>query len=218
MKNFKFFRLDLRNETWGVVAKRTAWPRWGTPREEDWSKVRGMLKQIAHALTSLLLLALGVSTACWLHYNRSRLESQWMCYRVGAAENYTDAERRLARMEDSPNRDEQLRDLVEKWGAGNPRFDYYLARYLNDPACGDDLREAFAMQLTWRPELLDRWIHFWRWRSKIPPSRRLSSLASHLETMARADAGLSLSWRETLDVQVLFAVTGQRRLAERLRP
>jgi hypothetical protein len=166
-------------------------------------------------LSVVVLAALGIGV--WLKLNGPKLERQWRVYLVGAAPSYEDACRQLAWFEGPTDQDVKRRELIRKWGAGNAQFDLYLARYVDDPACPEALREAFSLNLAWREGLLSRWAHYWSWRPGLSPDERIQSLLPFLDLLGDSESK-TLSWREVLNLQAVFCLTGQPRLALRLDP
>ena len=164
--------------------------------------------------TTFLLLA---GLAAWGYLQRAAWQRQLACYRVGAASSFDEAAQEIAWFEAPPDRDAKLRELTAGWATGNEQFDSYLARYLYDARCGEPLREAFSLELGWRPELIPRWAHNWSWRSRNP-AEEVVSIRNHLSLLVDAQPARKLTWREVLDVQAVFALTGQEGLARRLSP
>lgn len=168
-------------------------------------------------ILTLLAVVSIVATGVWLRFNWVQLERQWRVYRVGAATSYEKARRELAWLDREPDRAIRLRELVRKWGTGNPQFDLHLARYVGDPASSEALREAFSLNLAWRDGLLERWAHYWSWRPGESPRERVESIRNYLDLLLASNAK-GLTWREVLDLQAVFHLTGQPRLALRLAP
>jgi hypothetical protein len=166
----------------------------------------------------LLAVLLVPAAGAGLYLQRHILARQWAVYRVGVADSYEASLPTLASLETEPDRDLKLRELVRKWGTGNAAFDRYLARYVGDPASSEALREAFSLNLSWRDGLLSRWAHYWSWRPGPEPESRARSLLAHLELLTSRACPPPLTWREVLDLQALFTLTGQPRLALRLSP
>ena len=167
-------------------------------------------------LTFLLLTAIGAGT--WGYLARRQLARQWKCYRVGAAETFDEARAEIVWFETGPDRDERLRELVGKWGTGNRRFDLHLARYVDDPQSSEALRKAFSIEFAWRPELLSRWAHYWSWRPGMEPNERVASITAYFDDLAAAGQAHEITWREVLDLQAMFQLTGSPKLALRLKP
>ncbi len=168
-------------------------------------------------LVAFVLAAL-VGAGVWVYWNRLALECQWRAYRVGAAEGYDEARTRIAWFERDPDRQAKLRELVEKWGTGNARFDLFLARYVGSAESSEDLREAFSLEFGWREELLDRWAHYWSWRSPHEPDRQIAEVLSYLDLIAASTPAKPLTWREVLDLQAIFTLAEKPALARRLKP
>ena len=134
-------------------------------------------------LRAILLLAV-LSLAVWCYIYREPLARQWSLYRVGAAATRQEAEAELVRCETDPDEDAMIGELVDKWGTGNRQFDLRLADHLDAPSCGESLRQAFAGQISHQTELLQRWAHYWSWRSPLPPEQQMASVVAYLDVMA----------------------------------
>ena len=165
-------------------------------------------------LTLLASLAIGA----WWYVNRRELSRQWACYRVGAAESFSQAQHEIAWFETGPDRRDRLRDLTRKWGTGNRQFDLYLARHVDDLASSELLRETFSRELGRRKELLPRWARYWSHRAKLEPDRQIASTLSYLDTLVLARVTRTIPWREVLDLQAVFQLTGHGHLAADLSP
>jgi len=176
------------------------------------------MRRFLVAITIALMIFGGLAGVVWFYYEGDPLGRQVAGYRVGSAGNYAQACREIAWFEQGADRESKLRELVGGWGTGNPQFDLYLARYLGDSKCGEALRQAFSLEFAWRPELLPRWAHYWRWRTKLPPSEEIASIAEYLSTLVLVDPPKKLTWREVLDLQAVFELTGHGDLARRLSP
>lgn len=171
------------------------------------------------ALTTLLLIAAIVAGGAWIYAQRGRISRQYICHRVAVAGSYPAAMREIAWFEEpAPDREARQRELVGAWGRGDPRFDYYLARYIRSPQCSESLREAFSLEFSWRPELLPRWAHYWSWQSAREPADELATVRGYLDTLASIEPPRLLTWRDILDLQALLEQTGQGALADRLKP
>lgn len=169
----------------------------------------------------LLLLAAGILLGGWVYTHRQTLSWQWDSYRVGAAASYEDARKKIAHFEQGHDAPERLRVLVSKWGAGNPRFDLYLAQYAAAGESSSALRGAFSRELGRRPEVLPRWAHFWSWQAPIEPDRHIASIVDYLDALAFDSdpaADPTLTWREVLDLQAVFTLSGDPNRAARLTP
>lgn len=169
-------------------------------------------------LAFLIIIMAGLVTVAWWLWGGGGVGTQLAAYRVGQAADYAEAAREIAQLERQPDRDRVLRELAAGWGTGNSRFDYYLARRVSDPQAGEALRRAFSLELSWRPELLPRWAHYWSWRVKQPPADEIASIAEYLDTLATTVPPRRLTWREVLNLQGVFTVTDQTELAKRLAP
>lgn len=171
-------------------------------------------------ITAVLLLAAGC--AAWFYFNWARLERQSACYRVGSAETAEQTRAIVAWFETGPDRDLRLRELVGKWGTGNRQFDLNLAQYIDSPDSSEPLRKTFSRELAWRRELLPRWARFWSWRTKLEPDEQIASVASYLDDLAASNAASKtprpITWREVLELQAVFQLTGAEPLAPRLSP
>ncbi len=169
-------------------------------------------------LTISVLVVGAVGLAAWGYVYRQALMRQWACYGVEKAKTYADAERRLAWFETGPGRQERLRDLVSAWGTGNAQFDLFLAKYVQDAQSSEALRERFSLELAWREALPARWAHYWAWRAPLEPDRQIASIVEYLDTIASIRPPQRLTWREVLDLQAIFELSGRRELAMRLTP
>jgi len=168
--------------------------------------------------TGLALLAVGLAAGAWFYLHPSPWAAQFAGYRVGAAQTYSLAKPEIAAFDSGSGRTAKDRELAAGWGTGNQQFDFYLARYLGESECSDDLRQAFSLEFGWRPELLPRWAHFWAWRTKQAPEAEIASIIDYLEALAGAEPPRLLTWREVLDLQAVFTLTGKPELARRLTP
>lgn len=170
-------------------------------------------------LSAVLLCALaGLVAGFWWRGGGGAVGQHLSAYRIGHSASYSQAAREIATLERSPDADETLRALAAGWGTGNQPFDYYVARRVSDPQASEALRRAFSLELSWRPELLPRWAHYWSWRVKQPPAEEIRSIAEYLDALAKADPPRHMTWREVLNLQAAFALTGQIELAKRLTP
>lgn len=160
----------------------------------------------------------GIGLGGWCYLHRKQLARQWAVYRVGAAEPFRKAQSQIIRCETGPDREALIHELVRKWGTGNQRFDLHLARHLGQAPCTDALREAFSSELGRREELLPRWAHYWTWRAKMDPDQQIASILAYLDTLVRVEPVKPITWREVLDLQAVFQLTGQTELARRLSP
>ncbi len=169
-----------------------------------------------HILLAILLLAV-LSLLAWCYVRRESLARQWSLYRVGAAATPQEAKAELFRCDTDPDPDAMLGELVDKWGTGNRQFDLRLAAYLDARSCSVSLRKAFAGQIGRQHEMLERWAHYWSWRSPLPPEQQMASVVTYLDVVA-ADPSRNITWREVLDVQALFELTGRGELAKDVSP
>ena len=154
----------------------------------------------------------------WWYIDRSSVGSQLASYRIGQAQSFEQAKREIAAVEQQPNAEPALRELVSGWRTGNQSFDFYLATYLGDPQCSEALRRLFSLELAWRPELLGDWAHYWSWRCKQSPADEIAAISDYLAALSAADSVRQLTWREVLDVQAAFVLTGHDDLSRRLAP
>ncbi len=169
-------------------------------------------------LVALVVLALA-ALALVGYANRQRLTGQWMAYRVGRAASFEEACRAMAWFETGPEREARLRELVTRWGDGNLRFDFYLARYVASPESSEAIRRRFSLELAWREGLLPRWAHWWCWRTVQQPDRHVEEILAYVDMLhAAQDLSKEVSWREILDLQAIFYLSGQPKWAERLTP
>jgi hypothetical protein len=162
----------------------------------------------------LAAVAVGIGVFRW----RGELAAHWASYQVASAGSYAAAARRIKQFEAAPDRAAKIQALVDAWGRGDPRYDYYLARYVRSPQCGDELRQAFSLEFSWRPELLSRWGHFWSWHSAADPADEQAHLRGYFDALASVEPPRRITWRDVLDLQALCDRTGQGELAERMKP
>jgi hypothetical protein len=167
-------------------------------------------------LLVLLLIATAVGGA-WAYLHQEQLARTWEMSRVAAASNYGEAKAILSPFDQEPDRDAKLRQMMGKWGTGNPRFDFYLARYVGDADSSESARELFSYELGWRSGLLDRWAYYWSWQAG-DPNREMAELAGYLDLVVKTNAAKPLTWREVLNVQAMFQLTGDSDAALRLSP
>jgi hypothetical protein len=167
-------------------------------------------------LTAAAIVVTIVGTGIYARYQT--LHWQWESYRVGAAESYDVARARLSAHTTGPQAVARIRELVGSWGTGNVRFDLFLARYVGDPQSREALREGFSTELAWRDGLLERWAQYWSWHAPLEPDPQIASVVDYFQLLTRADPPRAITWRDVLDLQAVFALTGQARLALRLSP
>ncbi len=180
----------------------------------------GSMPRLLYGFLLVALIA-GVLVGAWAYVNWETLAWQWATYQMGAAESFEQAREQIAWFEQGPDAPERLRVLVAKWGAGNPRFDQYLAQHAASGESSMALRRAFSRELGRRPELLPRWAHFWCWQAPIEPDRQITSILGYLDTLAfddRAAAAPSLTWRELLDLQAILALSDDVERAAHVAP
>jgi hypothetical protein len=163
----------------------------------------------------LLLAVAGLGVWCYIY--RQPLARQWALYRIGTA-SPQEAEAEIVRCETAPDHDAMIGELVRKWGTGNRQFDLHLAAHLGSGSCGESLREAFAAEIGRREGLLDRWARYWTWRAQLPPDHQMASVMAYLDALSAANPPHAITWREVLDLQVLFQLTGRGELAQNLSP
>lgn len=168
----------------------------------------------------LAVMALGglILAGGWLYLQQEALARFWACYRVSSATNYPQAKNEMAWFTTGPDRVARLHDLVSLWGSGNDEFDRNLVLYLQDPDCDDSLREAFSLELAWRPELLSRWAHCWCHIGRLEPDENFESIVRYIDTLAMAEDQREITWRDVLDLQAAFELADCRELALRLNP
>ncbi|NLX98970.1 MAG: hypothetical protein GXY83_22725 [Rhodopirellula sp.] len=167
-------------------------------------------------LTVVVVAAIGLGA--WVSANWNLLYRQWICYQVGAATSYEEAKAGFRWFETGPDREARIDELVRKWGTGNQQFDLFLARYVGETDSSEALRERFSLEFGWRDELLDGWAHYWTWQAQPDPDREIASIRTYLDTLALADPPRAIPWREVLDLQAIFWLTGHSDLARRLKP
>lgn len=168
-------------------------------------------------LTSMVAIA-GVGLGVWGYFNRARFACRWASYRVGAAGSFAEARAEIAWFESAPNPKQKLRELVRRWGTGDPRFDLYVARYVGGPESPEAMRQAFSLEFGWHEERLPRWAQYWSWRAPQEPSREIASIVAYLDVLQTARPSKTITWREVLDLQAIFCLTGEPHLAKRLGP
>ena len=166
---------------------------------------------------ALVAVALGVLSV-WLYRDRLRIACQWRAYSIGVATDAESARAHFAWFESEPDRDEKLRELADAWGRGAAGFDRRLLDYVAGPDSSEMLREACSTEFAWREELLDRWGRYWAWRAGETPTRRAAEIVEYLDLLAASNPPRRLTWREVLDLQAIFALTGRGPLAMRLTP
>ena len=167
-------------------------------------------------LALLLMAGLGLGASCYVY--RAPLARQWTLYRVGAAGSSQEAQEELVRCQTGPDREVMIGELVEKWGTGNRQFDQYLALHLGGASCGEPLRKAFSAELARREALLPRWAHYWSWRAQLPPDQQIASVLAYFDALLAAEPPRAITWREVLDLQAIFQLTGRPELAKGLSP
>ena len=167
-------------------------------------------------ITFSVLLAAGAGTWCYL--KRGELSCWRACGRVGAAETFGEAQAEIDWFETGPDRDFRLRELVARWGTGRQQFDFYLARHVGHPDSSELLRKTFSLGFGWHEERLPRWAHYWSWQTSQEPNEEIASIVRYLDLLLAADESKTITWREVLDLQAVFHLTGEPRLARRLTP
>ena len=173
-----------------------------------------MSLRLRFGITAALLvtLALGVSS----YVKRRQIACQLAVYRVGSAATFSQAQMAMQWFETGPDDRTRLGELAAKWGSGNRRFDIYLAEHVSGPKSSQALRQAFSLELGRRQGLLPRWSHYWCWRGTAEPDDRIASISSHFDLLTSAESLQNITWREVLDLQAIFSVTGCPRPAKRL--
>jgi hypothetical protein len=167
-------------------------------------------------ITLLVLAAVGVGA--WFFFHRGELTNQLASHRVGAARTFEEAQVEIAWFESGPDHTAKLRELVRKWGTGNRQFDLYLARHVGSPDSSEALRKAFSLGFGWHEERLPRWAHYWSWQTPEEPDREIASILAYLDLLHTAGASKTITWREVLDLQAIFYLAREPRLAKRLNP
>jgi len=170
--------------------------------------------QIFLGLFLLIVLVVGVFAIVY----RQPLARQWTLYRIGAAESSQEADVEIARCETAPEAELLIGEMIDKWGSGNRRFDLHLAGHLGGRSCGETLREAFSKEITRREGLLERWARYWTWRAQLPPDQQMASVAAYYDALRAAEPPRNITWREVLDLQAVFQLTGCGELAQNLSP
>jgi hypothetical protein len=175
--------------------------------------MRRFLTAIVFATAAMAL----VAAAFW-YLGGPPVGAQLAAYRVGQAKSFASAKHEIASIERQSNHEAALRELVSGWRTGNQVFDFYLAGYLTDRQSSEDLRRLFSLELSWRPELLADWAHYWSWRTKQSPAEEIASVADYLDALSPVDPPRRLTWREVLDLQSALSLTSHADLALRLGP
>ena len=178
------------------------------------------MSRTLRALVLVAAVALA-SVGGWGYANRQMIAWQWASYQVGAATTFEQAREQLAWFEQGPDAPEKLRMLAGKWGTGNPQFDRYLAEYATARDSSMAVRRAFSEELARRPELLPRWAHFWCWQASLEPDRQIESILDYLDALAFSEEPVAdprLTWRELLDLQAVFTLSGDVARAARVTP
>ena len=166
----------------------------------------------------LVLLLAALAGGLWFFLPWERLQRQYATHRVGAAATFEEAQREIAPFDTEPDRERKLHELVAGYGTGNETFDAYLAQHLASPGCSDTLREMFSLEFASRPDALSVWASLWAASTAREPDEEVSAMQSYLAALAMADPPRRISWREVLELQALFTLTGQPELAQRLKP
>jgi hypothetical protein len=159
-----------------------------------------------------------VAVGVWLHFNWQWLAGQLENLRTSRAEDFATARAEIVRIEQAADPEAQLRDLMAKWGTGNQQFDLYLAEYVRHRDSSELLRQTFSLEFAWRSTLLPRWAQYWSWQGKNEPDERIASLVEYLDVLVVREPPQPITWREVLNLQAVFELTGQRELAVRLKP
>ncbi len=159
-----------------------------------------------------------MAAGAWYYRNGERLARQWAARSVASAATFDEAGAAIAAVEKAPDREARIRELTSKWGAGDPQFDLYLAWYVGTPESSEFLRETFSLEFAWREGLLPRWAHYWTWRASQEPDQEIASVLAFFDLLAASASPRPVTWRDVLDLQAIFALAGQPRLAFRLSP
>ena len=165
-----------------------------------------------------MVLSAGILISAWWYLNRRRLARQWGCYRVATAESFQQAQDEIAWFENGPDRHARLGELARTWGTGKQQFDFYLARHVCHADSSELLRETFSQELGRRQDLLPRWAHYWSYRARPDPDEQIRSILNYLETLFSAGRLREITWRDVLDVQAVFQLTGHPERARGLSP
>jgi len=168
-------------------------------------------------LIVVVVLAAGAASLAY-YLNRERLSRRWAAQGVASATSFEEAGSKIAALENHPGRDSLIRDLAGQWGRRDQQLDLYLAWYAGSAKSSEFLRETFSLEFGWREELLPRWAHYWSWRAPQEPDRQIESIVGFLDLLAQSETPRPITWREVLDLQAVFVLTSQPRLAKRLSP
>ena len=172
--------------------------------------------RLRFGITAAVLVTVALGMSCYA--KRREIACQLAVYRVGSAATFSQAQTAMEWFETGPDDQAGLAELVAKWGSGNRRFDIYLAEHISGPTSSQALRQAFSLELGRREDLLPRWSHYSCWRATVEPDGRIASISSHFDLLILADSVQTITWREVLDLQAVFCITGHPRLAKRLSP
>lgn len=159
-----------------------------------------------------------VAAGAWFFWNHERLARQWAARGVASATTFDEAGRAIAAIENAPDHEARIRELTSKWGVGDLPFDLYLAWYVGSPKSSEFLRETFSLEFAWRQELLSRWAHYWSWRATQEPDQEIAAIVEFFDLLAASPSPRPITWREVLDLQAIFVLSDQSRLALRLSP
>ena len=168
-------------------------------------------------LVTLLVLA-GIGLGAWCCLNRDELACCWASYRVGAAGTFEQAQAEIAWFETGPDHKIKLRELIRRWGTGDQQFDLYLALHVGHRDSSQTLRKAFSLGFGWHEERLPRWAHYWSWRMSQGSDEKITSILTYLDLLLAAESPKTITWREVLDLQAIFYLSGHPQLAKRLDP
>jgi hypothetical protein len=155
--------------------------------------------------------------AVWAYFQRDEFRLQWECYQVTSAASYEQFQQRITQFERESSDYHHLRVLVNRWHTGNEQFDDFLARYLFDGQCSEELREVFSRELIWREELLPAWGKHWQ-TQKPNWEESIGSIRRYLQTLKNAQPPRSITWRDVLDFQAALQLQGHGELARRVTP
>ncbi len=212
------FPVDGRTLAGPVAAGSTSqrFPFQGSPLSRFPARASETMRLRQRLSITFVALAL-LGTAAWVYASWPQWVCRWALYRVAAAETAGEARSRIAWFESGPEEQRRLEKLVAEWGTGNERFDFHLAEYVSSPQCPEAVRKTFSLRFGWHARRLPRWAHYWSWRQE-DPEREMASVLAYLDLIVDAEPRRTLTWREVLDLQAIFCLSGEPERARRLDP
>ncbi len=169
-------------------------------------------------LALITALVAGCALAAWAYSHQGLIERHVACLRLRRATSPQVARQLLGQLDAEPDHRASVQLLVSHWGTGSHQLDEAVARYLVSAAASDTLREAFSLEMAWRPELLPRWAHCWAYLVDGEPREAVDSILGYVDTLAAANAVRPITWRDVLDLQAAWQWADCPELAVRLTP